>query len=116
IHFLVVNEGGVGSSEQAQSHVDHLVKRAGELNQWGEAKGTYTINRKAAEELISKETPEFGILSLAAFLSFREPHKLEVLGQAEVSQGGGRQYYIVSASASDLAGCKGKTLVSNHLQ
>ena len=57
----------------------------------------------------------FGIMSLAAFLALRKQHGLSVIGQADVSAKGGRQYHLVSKSEGSLAGCKGKTLASNHL-
>jgi hypothetical protein len=37
-----------------------------------------------------------------------------VVGQVSVSRAGGQQYHIVSKTASDLAGCKGKPLASDH--
>jgi hypothetical protein len=36
------------------------------------------------------------------------------VGQAVVATGGGQQYFLISKTASDLAGCKGKKLASDH--
>jgi hypothetical protein len=44
----------------------------------------------------------------------RTSHQLTVVGQAVVKSAGGRQYFLVSKSQSDLAGCKGKTVASDH--
>ncbi len=114
VHVLVIKEQGVGSAAQAQPYVDKLVATAAKVNGWAAAAGKYATNREGAEEVIHSDNPHYGIMSLGAFLGLRGKHKLEVLGKAEVSQAGGREYHIVSKNAADLAGCKGKTLASNH--
>ena len=114
VNVLVIKEQGVGSAAQAQPYVDKLVATTAKANGWAAAAGKYATNREGAEEYIHSADPHFGIMSLAAFLALRGKHKLEVLGKAEVSQAGGREYHIVSKNHADLAGCKGKTLASNH--
>ncbi len=114
VNVLVIKEQGVGSAAQAQPYVDKLVATTAKANGWAAAAGKYATNREGAEEYIHTADPHFGIMSLGAYLALRGKHKLEVLGKAEVSQAGGREYHIVSKSAADLAGCKGKTLASNH--
>ncbi len=115
VSVLVVKENGVGSAAQAQPYVDKLIGAAGKAAGWASTVGKYVTTREAAEEFIHTADPHYGILSLAAFLSLRGKHRLEVLGKAEVSQAGGREYHIVSKNHRDLAGCKAKTLASNHL-
>ena len=73
-----------------------------------------TTSREAAETQIHTVDPHYGIMSLAAFLALGPKHKLDVIGQAEVAQAGGREYHIISKNQADLAGCKGKTLASDH--
>ena len=51
---------------------------------------------------------------MPVFLALQAKYKLEVIGQVAVSLAGGRQYSVISKSAGDLAGCKGKSLVSDH--
>lgn len=114
VHVLVIKEQGVGSAAQAQPYVDKLVAAAGKANGWAGAVGKYATTREAAEVVIHGDDPHYGIMSLGAFLGLRGKHRLEVVGKAEVSQAGGREYHIVSKTATDLAGCKGKTLASNH--
>jgi len=114
VNVLVIKEQGVGSAAQAQPYVDKLVATTAKANGWATAAGKYATNREGAEEYIHTADPHFGIMSLAAFLALRGKHKLEVLGKAEVTQAGGREYHIVSKTQADLAGCKGKTLASNH--
>lgn len=114
IEILVLKEHGVGSPTLAQPYVDRFVALAAEDNGWSSAKGQYLANRGAAEAFIKARSPHYGILSLAAFLALRVPHHLEVVGRVASTLAGGGQYFIVSKSATDLAGCKGHELASDH--
>ncbi len=67
-----------------------------------------------AKQYIEEKKPEFGILSLGPFLAMRTKHGLEVVGIAEVARAGGRQYHLISKTATSLGGCKGKRVASNH--
>lgn len=116
VHVLIIKEQGVGSAAQAQPYVDRLVAAAGKVNGWPATEGKFATTREAAEEYIHTADPHFGIMSLPAFLALRGKHQLEVMGKADVSQGNGREYHIVSKTQADLAGCKGKTLASNHVE
>ena len=114
INILILKEHGVGSASTAQEYVDKLVARVAKQNSWTAAAGKYVTSRSAGKTYIKESDPHFGILSLGAFLDLRGAHKLEVVGTAEVAGGGGRQYFVVSASETTLAGCKGKTLGTDH--
>jgi hypothetical protein len=114
IEILVVKEHGVGSPSLAQPYVDRFVALAAEDNGWTEAKGQYLSSRSAAETFIKTRSPHYGILSLAAFLALRERFQMDVLGRVASKLAGGEQYFIVSQSARDLAGCKGHKLASDH--
>jgi hypothetical protein len=114
VGILVVKEHGVGSPSLAQPYLDRFVAIAAEENGWTDAKGQYYNNRSAAEEFIRTHHPHYGIFSLPTFLALRAKYKLEVIGEVTVSLAGGRQYYLISRAAADLAGCKGKTLASDH--
>lgn len=114
INVLILKEHGVGSAASAQQYVDKLVDHVAKQNSWTAATGKYLTSRAQGRSYISESDPHFGILSLSAFLDMREKHKLEVLGSAEVAGGGGRQYFIVSAGETTLAGCKGKSLGTDH--
>jgi hypothetical protein len=115
VHLLVFMEHGVGTAAQAQPYVDKLVDAAKKENGWDGAEGKYVTKRKQADEYISANSPKFGIYSLSAFLHDRKGKGLAVVGVAEVETAGGRKFHIVSKSAGDLAGCKGKKLASSHL-
>ncbi len=114
VNILILKEHGVGSASSAQGYVDKLVAHVARQNSWAAASGKYVTRRSAGKTYIKESSPHFGILSLGAFLDLRAANKLEVIGSAEVAGGGGRQYYIVSASQTSLAGCKGKTLGTDH--
>lgn len=115
IRILVLKEHGVGGATLAQPYLDRFVATAARQNHWADAKGQYYVTRSAAEEFIDTQSPHYGIMSLAAFLDFRLRYNLEVIGKVAVSLVGGQQYFLISTSATDLAGCKGKKLVSDHL-
>jgi hypothetical protein len=114
VRVLIVKEQGVGSAAQAQPFVDKLVGVAGKVNGWAATEGKFATNRETAEEFIHGSDPRYGIMSLNAFLGLRGKHKLAVVGKAEVKQANGQEYHIVSKNQADLAGCKGKTLATNH--
>jgi hypothetical protein len=114
MRILVLKEHGVGSPTLAQPYLDRFVANAAKENGWGDAKGQYYVTRTAAEEFITKDKPHYGIISLAAFLDFRIKYGLEVIGQVPVSLAGGQQYFLISKTEKDLAGCKGKRLASDH--
>jgi hypothetical protein len=115
VKILVLKEHGVGSASTAQTYVDKLVAAVAAKNGWGNASGKYTTKRKSALKWIEANKPGFGILTLPAYLAMRTSHKLSVVGQAVVKSAGGRQYFLISKTQKDLAGCKGKTLASDHL-
>jgi hypothetical protein len=114
VNILILKEHGVGSAATAQTYVDKLVAHVATQNGWAAAAGKYFTTRSQAKPYITESNPHYGILSLGAFLDLRTANKLEVIGSAEVAGGGGRQYFIVSASETTLAGCKGKTLGTDH--
>jgi hypothetical protein len=114
VGVIVLKEHAVGSTSQAQPYLDKLMGVAAQLNGWAAAKGNFQTSRSGAETWIQSDKPHYGILSLAPYLAFKAKYNLEVVGQAVVSGGGGQQYFIVSKSAGDLAGCKGKTLATDH--
>jgi hypothetical protein len=117
IKILVLKEQGVGSPVQAQPFVDKFIDIAAGANQWsGGAKGQYLTDRQGAEMFIETEKPHYGIISLGAFLALRSKYKLDVVGQVDSSLIGGREDYVISSKATDLAGCKGKVLASNHIR
>ncbi|HVP29826.1 MAG TPA: PhnD/SsuA/transferrin family substrate-binding protein [Myxococcota bacterium] len=115
IEILVLKEHGVGSPTLAQPYVDRFVALAARDNGWAAAQGHYLSNRDAAESFIAEHEPHYAILSLGAFLALRGAHRIEVIGRVGSALAGGEQYFIVSKSVSDLAGCRGKTLASDHL-
>ena len=114
IEILVLKEHGVGSPSLAQPYVDRFMALAAEDNGWSAARGQYLGSRGAAEAYIKARSPHYGILSLAAFLALRVPYHMEVLGRVASTLAGGEQYFIVSKTAHDLAGCKHHKLASDH--
>lgn len=115
VNVLVLKEHGVGGAALAQSYLDRFIALAAKQYGWGDdAHGQYHTTRAAAEAYIRDEKPRFGILSLAAFLAFRQKYQLEVLGNALVSRAGGQQYFLISKNATDAKGCFGKTMATDH--
>lgn len=114
VGILVLKEHGVGSPSLVQPYLDRFVTLAAEQNEWGEAKGMYYTNRANAEVFIQEQKPHYAILSLAPFLALKDKYHVDVIGQVAVSLVGGKQYYVISKSAADLAGCKGKSLATDH--
>lgn len=114
LNILVVRERGVGTPSLVQPYLDRFVANAAARNEWSDAKGQYYQTRGAAEEYIAAQKPHYAILSLPTFLDFRLKYSLEVMGMVDVSLAGGQQYFLVSRTATDLAGCKGRKLASDH--
>jgi len=114
VGVVVLKEHAVGSTSQAQPYLDKLMDITAKENGWAGAKGTFHTQRASADAAIRADSPHYAILSLAPFLAFRQQYKLEIVGQAVVNGGGGQQYFVVSKSAVDLGGCKGKALATDH--
>jgi hypothetical protein len=114
VRLFVLREHGVSSATVAQPYLDKFVSLAAAKNGWPGGQGVYLGSRPAVAEFIRTADPHYGILSLAAFLALRTPHRLDVLGQVALSLPGGRRYSVISRDAADLAGCRGKTLASDH--
>jgi hypothetical protein len=114
IGVLVLKEHGVGSPTLAQPYVDKFVGMAAKLNGWDGARGLYVTTRPAAEAFIQSDAPHYGIFSLAALLALRQKHALAIIGRVGSRLVGGQQYFVVSKEATDLAGCKGGKLASDH--
>jgi hypothetical protein len=115
VSIVVLKEHGVGNQALAQPYLDRMVGLAAKQNGWGGVNGKYFTSRSAAEAFIKSQRPHYGILSLPAFLAMRKSHRLEVIGRVAVSLAGGRRYYLISKTANDLNGCKGRTLASDHI-
>jgi len=115
VPIVVLKEHGVGMPTLAQPYLDKFVALAAQLNGWDDAKGRYFTSRSTAEAFIKSENPHYGILSLPAFLAFREKYHLDVIGQVAVTLVGGQEYHVVSKTARDLEQCKGKRLASDHI-
>jgi hypothetical protein len=114
VGVLVLKEHGIGSAAQAQPYVDKFVAIAAKQNGWSSAKAQFQTTRAAADTFVQAEKPHYGILSLAAFLGLKGKYNLDVIGQVAVARAGGQQYFLISKSAADLAGCKGKRLATDH--
>ncbi len=114
VGVLVLKEHGVSSPTLVQPHLDRFVALAARLNGWAGAIGQYHARRASAEAFIETAKPHYGILSLPAFLAFRKKYHLDVIGQVSASLAGGGRYSIISRTAPDLGGCKGKVLATDH--
>lgn len=114
VNVLVLKEHGVGSATQAQPFLDRFVSIAQQQNGWADAKGQYETKRSGGQAYVQAQNPHYGILSLAAFLAFRGQFNVEPIGTVAVANAGGQQYFLVSKTAGDLAGCKGKRLATDH--
>lgn len=116
VGIVVLNEHAIGSASLAQPYLDRISAIAAAQNDWPAAHGQYCTNREAAEAYIRSQAPHYGIFSLSAFLAMRKSYHLEVIGSAVVSLVGGQRYHIISQTATNLDGCRGKRLVTNHAE
>jgi len=114
VKILVLKEHGVGSAAQAQPFVDKLCDAAAKLQGWSSCTGKYATDREDAKQYIADQKPQYGIMSLPAYLALHDADSLEVIGQVSVLNGGGLQYFIVSKSAGSLSECKGAKLATDH--
>lgn len=114
VTIIVVKEHGVSAASYAQPYVDKFAERAAEANDWPGVKGVYLTNRREAEAFLQTNQPQYGIFSLPAFLALRQKYQLHVVGQVSATLVGGRQYFLISSTVSDLQGCKGKALATDH--
>lgn len=113
--FVVLREQGAGAAARAQPYLDQLLGVVAKTSGWSKATGRYFAERAPAIEFIQSQKPEFGILSLSAFLALRSPHKLTVVGEVIAPKAGGLQYHVVSTKASALAGCRGQKLATTFV-
>jgi len=114
VKIVVLREHGVGAPAHAQQYLDEFIKATADLNGWSQASGKYHTSRSDAEKYIESNGPQFGILSLGAFLALRKKHSMKVIGKVDVAGAGGRQYFVISKSHKSLDGCKGKSLATDH--
>jgi hypothetical protein len=115
IKVVVVRENAVGSTSQAQPHLDNLLNLIARKLGWQSVEGKYFNRRKKGVGYIEKEQPHFGILSLATYLGLKDRYRLKVIGQVRLSVPGESQYFIVSKGTTKLDDCKQQVLASNHL-
>lgn len=114
VNFLVLRENATGSASAAQGYIDDLVAAIARTVGWGKASGKYVTRRSTAEKFVADSKPQFGIISLSAYLALKAKYDLSVLGKADIQSGGGHQFFVVSKDELSLAGCKSKTLGTNH--
>jgi hypothetical protein len=108
--FVVLREFGTGTPSRAQPYLDQLLVVVGKQNQWPQISGKYFAERAPALEYVQKDKPDFGIFSLAAFLSLKSQLSLSVVGEVVSPKAGGTEYFVVSKHAAALDGCKGHPL------
>lgn len=110
--FVVLREHASGSAVRAQPFLDQLLGVVAKKNGWPVVSGRYFSERGPALDFIRTQEPQFGIFSLEAFLEFRGPHQLSVVGEVVAPRAGGLQYYLVSKQAKDLSACKNQRLTT----
>jgi phosphonate ABC transporter substrate-binding protein len=69
--------------------------------------GRYFAERAPALDFVRQEKPEFGIFSLAAFLSLKSSLSLSVVGEVQAPKAGGTQYFLVGKGIGALEACTG---------
>jgi len=110
--FVVLREHGVGTASRAQPYLDELLRAVAEQNHWPKATGRYFSERTPALAFVREQKPDFGILSLSAYLALKETLSPSVIGEVTAAQAGGRQYFLVSKQAQAVAGCVGHRLAT----
>ena len=110
--FVVLREYGVGTASRAQPYLDELLRAVAQQNHWAKATGKYFSERAPALAFVAQEKPDFGILSLPAYLALKETLSPAVIGEVAAPQAGGRRYVLVSKQAPALQGCVGHRLAT----
>ncbi|HVV85067.1 MAG TPA: PhnD/SsuA/transferrin family substrate-binding protein [Kofleriaceae bacterium] len=113
VGILVLKEHQTGTAAQHQPYVDKELVVLARLMGWASAKGSYQTTRSGADTYVKASKPRYGIYTLAAFLAQRDKYNLVVVGQELASVADGQQYFLVSKTATDAAGCKGKKLATD---
>lgn len=114
VNMVVLRENATGSASAAQRYIDDLVDAIAKAAGWSSAKGKYFTRRSSAQTFIRDTKPSFGILSLSAYLAMKDSHDLVALGKADIQNGGGHQFFVISKNQLSLDGCKSKSLGTNH--
>jgi hypothetical protein len=112
--FVVLREFGAGTASRAQPYLDDLLRVVAEQNHWPKASGKYFSERASALAFIRDQKPDFGILSLSAYLALKETLQPTVIGEVTSAQAGGRQYFLVSKQAQALDGCVAHRLATTY--
>src|SRR6478735_2900064 len=110
--FVVLREFGVGTASRAQPYLDELLRAVAEQNHWPKATGRYFSERAPALDFVREQKPDFGILSLAAYLALKETLSPSVIGEVTAPQAGGKRYFLVSKQAQALDACVGHRLAT----
>jgi hypothetical protein len=113
--FVVLREHGSGAATRAQPYLDQLLDAVAKKTGWSSASGKYFAERAPALEFMRSKQPQFGILSLDAYLALKASHELSVIGEVVAPKAGGLQYHLVSTKAKDLAGCRGQQLATTFV-
>src|SRR4051794_40412753 len=111
--FVVLREYGAGTASRAQPYLDELLRAVAEQNHWPKASGRYFSERASALAFVREQKPDFGILSLPAYLALKDTLSPSVIGEVTAAQAGGKQYFLVSKQAQAVSGCVGKRLATN---
>jgi hypothetical protein len=110
--FVVLREFGAGTASRAQPYLDELLRAVAEQNHWPKASGRYFSERASAVAFVREQKPDFGILSLSAYLALKDTLSPSVIGEVTAAQAGGKQYFLVSKQAQAASGCAGKRLAT----
>lgn len=112
--FVVLREFGSGTASRAQPYLDELLRAVAEQNHWPKASGKYFSERASALAFVREQKPDFGILSLSAYLALKDTLSPTVIGEVTAAQAGGRQYFLVSKQAHALDGCVSHRLATTY--
>lgn len=110
--FVVLREYGAGSASRAQPYLDDLLRAVAEQSHWPKATGRYFSERASAVAFVREQKPDFGILSLSAYLALKDSLSPSVIGEVTAAQAGGKQYFLVSKQAHAVPECAGKRLAT----
>ena len=79
--FVVLREYGAGTASRAQPYLDELLRAVAEQNHWPKATGRYFAERASALAFVREQKPDFGILSLSAYLALKDTLSPSVIGE-----------------------------------
>lgn len=116
LSFIILNPGGPGDNQQAQSAMAEFGKVLGKLS-GHKVEAAYFSDEKKGVHYLKTKKSSLGILSPFCYLNYREKWNLNLQLQIKKSNSLTNRYYLLSLKKNPFktfADLKGKSLFSHH--